>query len=156
MHHKSEAGGMGLKFIPPIDEKTRGSLDAMVAVAKFTVEHSLSVLSTAPTGKVKAKPATAEQLPRGSRSGPKPRSPQEGDLVERMLADELEKRRTLKPHQQLGLAIDATVKDIDRAFLRLSEQYHPAIFERYPDGTRELVRQLQQLVHDAHSALRKK
>jgi hypothetical protein len=149
MHHK--AAGMGLMFMSS-DDKTKAALESMVSVAKFTFQHSNAIMSTGPGGKAKSKPATAEQL-RVRGAGPQARAPDHADVVEQTLQEEVARRRALTAHQQLGVSSKATRSEIDKAYNRLSERYHPTIFEKYPAGTRELVKQLHMLMQDAHSKL---
>jgi len=143
VHHKGDVSGMGLMFTE-MDKETRAALDAMVTVAKFTVQQS---------GAAKPPPTTLQEIPSQEPPKPTPREPIFAEVIEQTLLNELARRIDLGPREQLGLEADASGDEIDLAYFRLCEKYHPVIFEKYPEGTKELVRQLNALVQKAYEAL---
>lgn len=75
-------------------------------------------------------------------------------LVERALARELARRRTLQPHAQLGVAADADAGAIDEAYARLKRQYDSPAFAQYGEATTAAARAIADLLDDAHRRMR--
>jgi uncharacterized protein (TIGR02266 family) len=86
-------------------------------------------------------------------TGPEARVPRFADAVEQALQDELARRIELAPHEQLGLALDATDADINDAHGRLRERYAPGIFARYGASTAAVVRSINEAVDAAYARL---
>ncbi len=143
VHHEGELPGMGLMFLE-MEKETREALDAMVTVARFTAKNAGTPIAPAPAPKPE---------PTRASDGPQPREPLFGDVVEQSLLNELARRLDLPAHEQLGVEPGASADEIDVAFFRLCEKYHPVIFEKYGESTQELVKQLNQLVHTAYTEL---
>lgn len=153
--------GMGVRFID-LDEHTKKALEAMVTVARFTVKKAggapIKVRSTPPgqMPKPPPPPATPAELPPTPSEPPAktaPRAPTSIDVVEQALVDELARRLEKRPHDQLGLEVSAGAREIEDAYKRLKERYHPTIFERYGEATQGLLRKLNELLDEARAEL---
>jgi uncharacterized protein (TIGR02266 family) len=127
VHHNGPVAGMGLEFVE-IDKETREALEAMLTVARFTVKSAAPAPVAAPT-----RPVVPE--------------------VEQTLLNELSRRMDLLPHQQLGVDPGASADEIDAAFFRLCERYHPVSFETHSEDTQALVTKLNELLHAAYDQL---
>jgi uncharacterized protein (TIGR02266 family) len=148
--------GMGVQFID-LDEDTRKALEAMVTVARFTVKKAGGApikVRTNPPGVPLPIPTTAPPpTPTEPLAKTAPRAPISTELIDQALSDELERRLSKRPHDQLGLETTAGEREIEDAYKRLKERYHPTIFERYGEATQEGLRKLNELLDLARAEL---
>src|SRR6185369_13994431 len=73
--------------------------------------------------------------------------------IEQALLEELGRRLDQRPHEQLGLKTTADEREIEQAYKRLKERYHPTIFQRYGEATQEALRKLNELIDLARAEL---
>jgi uncharacterized protein (TIGR02266 family) len=139
--------GMGVTFIN-LDDETRRALEAMVTVARFTIKTGAPV-------RLSTRPADESRPPRIDRPGEvQTRTPMPGD--EQELAAELARRVGLSPREQLGVGPNADETEIREAYQRAVERFLPAIFQRYPEETQEVVSKLNMLLDYALAELIKR
>jgi uncharacterized protein (TIGR02266 family) len=148
--------GMGVQFLD-LDAETRKALEAMVTVARFTVKKAGgNRIKVRPTAAAGGEPLPAAPRPPTS-SEPQaktaPRAPVSTDVIEQALLDELARRQGQGPHEQLGVETTAGERDIEDAYKRLKERYHPTIFQRYGQATQDGLSKLNQLLDQARAEL---
>jgi uncharacterized protein (TIGR02266 family) len=143
VHHDGPVNGMGLMFLE-MEKETREALEAMLTVARFTLKSAGEL----PAEAEKKAPPQPSAAPAASPGGPA-----FADVVEQTLLNELSRRMDLGPHEQLGVEAGASSDEIDSAFFRLCERYHPVSFERYSEETQALVQKLNELLHAAYDQL---
>jgi len=146
--------GMGVQFLD-LDEQTKKALEAMVTVARFTVKK-------AGGNRIKVRPTPAAGVPIPAAQPPAPseppvktapRAPVSIGEIEQGLLEELGRRLDQRPHEQLGLETTADERDVEHAYKRLKERYHPTIFQRYGEATQEALRKLNELLDLARAEL---
>ncbi len=152
VHHDGEAPGMGLMFLE-MEKETREALEAMLTVAKFTIKNAGEATEPKPRAVTPPPPTPQSSPSSGPPADGKPAEPVFGDVVEQTLLNELARRLDLGPNEQLGVESGASLDEIDAAFFRLCERYHPVAFERYSESSQELVRKLNELLHTAYDHL---
>ncbi len=103
-------------------------------------------LPPAPTSEGWDAPAVAAPAPEA-------RAPKFADVIEHALADELARRANLRPHEQLGVAIDAGDNDITEAHARLKERYAPSIFANYGAATGQVILKINEAIDNAYRRL---
>ena len=150
-----QGAGIGVMF-KALDGETTRALDAALAAAKA---------NAAAPAPVKRKPAPPPAPPpRATRptmppprvaapTAPAARAPKFADAVEQALVDELARRIDLPPHEQLGVAPEASDAEIQEAHGRLRERYAPGIFANYGASTAQVVKNLNDMINAAHARL---
>jgi hypothetical protein len=75
-------------------------------------------------------------------------------LVQRALRGELTRRRELRPHAQLGVALGASVADVEAALTRLQRQYDPQTYAAFGDDAVASAASIVKLLRDASARMR--
>ena len=129
--------GMGIMFAS-VDAEARRLLDE--ALAQAPRRKSPPPPPAPPPKKAPAPPPDA-------------RAPKFADAVEQALLDELARRMELRPHEQLGVPLEADDAAIHEAHGRLRERYAPGIFARYGAATATVVKRINDAIDAAHAQL---
>jgi hypothetical protein len=127
IHHNGEAPGMGLRF-QESQPGTRAKLKVLLALAHRAAEHP-------------------GELPLNlNRKAP-------ADPLEQRLLDELGAFDEKDPHQQLGVAPNASAAEIEAACQRQLQKYSDEAFAPCGDEARLLLGALRELIEIARSQL---
>ena len=158
-----QVAGLGVMFAP-LDAETQRALDDALRLAKTSAAPPAPQRKppppppAAPPKAVAPPPPKAVAPPPPPPAAPKPqpeaRAPKFADAVEQALLDELARRLELRPHEQLGIAPEASDADIEEAYTRLKERYAPTIFGRYGASTAAVVKSINDALDGAHKQLR--
>jgi len=143
-----QAAGMGVMFAG-LGAEAQRALDAALAQAKAATEKKPA--APPPPKAVKLPPPPPPKS--APAAEPAARAPKFADVVEQALVDELARRVDLRPHEQLGVTLEAGDAEIQEAHAKLRQRYAPGIFARYGASTAAVVKRLNELVDGAHRRL---
>ena len=135
--------GMGIMFAS-VDAEARRLLDEALAQAQAPRRKPPPPPPAPPPKKAAAPPPAPP---------PDARAPKFADAVEQALLDELARRMELRPHEQLGVPLEAGDAAIQEAHGRLRERYAPGIFARYGAATATVVKSINDAIDAAHEQL---
>jgi uncharacterized protein (TIGR02266 family) len=146
---------------PESEEAAALELDPAESLEAETLEPDALELEPSEPSEPAARPTSTVARPQqhAPAAAPPPppagaRQPLFGNVVEQSLFNELARRLELKPHEQLGVELEATSEQIAEAHKKLVERYQPVIFARYGAATREVVRKINEQIDAACHALR--
>jgi hypothetical protein len=71
------------------------------------------------------------------------------EVVRQSLRRELHSRRSMRPHAQLGVRLDADAETARLAFERLRAQYYPENYTRHGEEARQLAAEIGELLQHA-------
>jgi len=134
------AEGLGV-MVASVDAEAQRLLDEALAAAR------------APKRRPPPPPAPPPKKAAAPPAAPDARAPKFADAVEQALLDELARRLELRPHEQLGVGLDAGDAEIQDAHGRLRERYEPGIFARYGSSTAAVVKSINDAIDAAHERL---
>lgn len=145
--------GVGIMFAS-VDPEARRLLDEALAQAQAPRRKPPPPAPAPPPKKAAAPPPARPAAPTPPPAPPPDaRAPKFADAVEQALLDELARRMELRPHEQLGVPLEAGDTEIAEAHGRLRERYAPGIFARYGAATATVVKSINDAIDAAHEQL---